>query len=146
LQATAPLTDFVYGGMFYNADSGLYLTLYRPYDPVARRWLSRDPLGEGTDPSGNLYVYVDGNPVAFTDDLGLGPKGAAIGAITGGTIGAILGGGVGIACGPGAPGCVPFTATEGGALGATFGAAVGNAIEDQRKAAPSQGAESPRLT
>ena len=26
LQVTAPITDFVYGGMFYNADSGLYLT------------------------------------------------------------------------------------------------------------------------
>lgn len=46
LQATAPLTDFVYAGMFYNADSGLDLTQYRAYDPVAGRWLSRDPLGE----------------------------------------------------------------------------------------------------
>lgn len=46
LQATAPVTDFVYGGMFYNADSGLYLTKYRAYDSVAGRWLSRDPLGE----------------------------------------------------------------------------------------------------
>src|SRR5215207_4144711 len=32
LQVTAPLTDFVYGGMVYNADSGLYLTNYRAYD------------------------------------------------------------------------------------------------------------------
>ncbi len=46
LQGTAPLTDFGYAGMFYNADSGLYLTQYRAYDPVAGRWLSRDPLGE----------------------------------------------------------------------------------------------------
>jgi RHS repeat-associated protein len=46
LQGTAPLTDFNYAGMFYNADSGLYLTQYRAYDPVAGRWLSRDPLGE----------------------------------------------------------------------------------------------------
>ena len=35
LQGTAPLTDFNYAGMFYNADSGLYLTQYRAYDPVA---------------------------------------------------------------------------------------------------------------
>ena len=28
-KATAPLTDFNYAGMFYNADSGLYLTQYR---------------------------------------------------------------------------------------------------------------------
>ena len=35
LQGTAPLTDFNYAGMFYNADSGLYLRQYRAYDPVA---------------------------------------------------------------------------------------------------------------
>ena len=51
LQATAPVTDFVYAGMFFNADSGLYLTKYRAYDPVSGRWLSRDPLGEDADPS-----------------------------------------------------------------------------------------------
>ena len=46
LQGTAPLTDFNYAGMFYNVDSGLYLTQYRAYDPVSGRWLSRDRLGE----------------------------------------------------------------------------------------------------
>lgn len=46
LQATAPLTDFGYAGRFTNADSGLYLTQFRAYDPVAGRWLSRDPIGE----------------------------------------------------------------------------------------------------
>ena len=30
--------------MFYNADSGLYLTQYRAYDPGSGRWLSRDPI------------------------------------------------------------------------------------------------------
>jgi len=71
LQATAPVTDFVYGGMLYNADSGLYLTKYRAYDPVAGRWLSRDPTEETTDPTGNLYLYVRGNPLALVDPLGL---------------------------------------------------------------------------
>lgn len=46
LQGTAPVTDFNFAGMFYNAESGLYLTHYRAYDPVAGRWLSRDPIGE----------------------------------------------------------------------------------------------------
>jgi len=73
LQATAPLTDFVYGGMFYNADSGLYLTNYRAYDPVAGRWLSRDPLGESTDPGSNLYAYVASEPVATFDPTGENP-------------------------------------------------------------------------
>jgi len=49
LQATALPTDFSYAGMLYNADSGLYLTQYRAYDPAVGRWLSRDPLGELSD-------------------------------------------------------------------------------------------------
>ncbi|MBN9085260.1 MAG: hypothetical protein J0J01_00010, partial [Reyranella sp.] len=71
LQATAPTTDFVYAGMFFNADSGLYLTNYRAFDPFAGRWLSRDPLGEPTDPYANLYAYVGGNPIARKDPSGL---------------------------------------------------------------------------
>jgi RHS repeat-associated protein len=71
LQATAPTTDFTYAGMFHEAGSGLDLTLARAYDPQAGRWLTRDPLGEATDPYGNLYAYVQGNPVTFTDPLGL---------------------------------------------------------------------------
>lgn len=46
LQGGAPIVDFSYAGMFYNADSGLYLTQYRAYDPFAGRWLSRDPIAE----------------------------------------------------------------------------------------------------
>ena len=46
LQATAPLTDFGYAGMFRDPDSALSLTLYRAYDrsPAAGcraiRWAS----------------------------------------------------------------------------------------------------------
>lgn len=71
LQLTAPVTDFVYAGMFYNADSGLYLTTYRAFDPVSGRWLSRDPMGERADPAANLYPYVSGNPINQTDPEGL---------------------------------------------------------------------------
>jgi len=71
LQATAPLTDFGYAGMFPNADSGLYLTQYRAYDPVAGRWLSRDPIGESSDPAANLYAYVRNNPLGLVDPFGL---------------------------------------------------------------------------
>ncbi len=97
LQVTAPTTDFTYAGMFHNADSGLDLTLYRAYDPIAGRWLSRDPLGEASSPLGNLYPYVDGNPLSWRDALGLCPPGApdciepvypdlwAIGAFAGGS-------------------------------------------------------------
>jgi RHS repeat-associated protein len=130
LQAAAPLTDFVYAGMFYNADSGLYLSNYRAFDPIAGRWLSRDPLGEESDPLANLYTYVGGNTLAATDTLGLGPRGTVIGAVVGGVIGAIGGGSIGVLCGPGAVGCAPFTAAEGAEVGAAFGAAAGNAVED----------------
>jgi len=71
LQVTVPLTDFGYAGMLTHAESGLYLTNYRAYDPVAGRWLSRDPLGESSDPAANLYAYVGGNPLKLVDPLGL---------------------------------------------------------------------------
>ncbi|MHB8884748.1 MAG: RHS repeat-associated core domain-containing protein [Methylovirgula sp.] len=58
-RSTTLLTDFNYAGMFYNADSGLDLTLYRVYDPVSGRWLSRDPSGEQGDAAANLYRYVN---------------------------------------------------------------------------------------
>jgi RHS repeat-associated protein len=64
LQTTAPTTDFVYAGMFYNADSGLYLTNYRTFDAVAGRWLSRDPLGE------LALAAISSPPTSITDTLG----------------------------------------------------------------------------
>jgi RHS repeat-associated protein len=71
LQSTAPVTDYNYAGMLYNSDSGLYLTLYRAYDPGSGRWLSRDRLGEESDASTNLYAYVGGNATDYIDPLGL---------------------------------------------------------------------------
>jgi RHS repeat-associated protein len=71
LQATAPLTDFGYAGMFNSAESGLYLTPYRAYDPVAGRWLSRDPVEEGGSPNANLYLYVANSPIILIDPMGL---------------------------------------------------------------------------
>jgi RHS repeat-associated protein len=71
LQTTAPLTDFGYAGMFANADSGLNLTKYRAYDPMAGRWLTRDPIGESTDHAANLYAYALGQPISTIDMLGL---------------------------------------------------------------------------
>lgn len=71
LQSTTSLTDYGYAGMLANTDSGLYLTMFRAYDPVSGRWLSRDPIDETTDSDGNPYVYVYGNPVSYIDMRGL---------------------------------------------------------------------------
>jgi RHS repeat-associated protein len=59
--------------MFYEPNTGLYLTHYRAYDPVTARWLSRDPIEEHGGV--NLYSYVSGNPASRTDPLGLCEKG-----------------------------------------------------------------------
>lgn len=81
LQGTAPATDFGFASMFRHGPSGLNLTRYRAYDPVPGRWLSRDPLGEGSDPVGNLYAYVGGEPVGNVDPTGeiVIPLGASLG-------------------------------------------------------------------
>ena len=60
-----------YAGMLRDPDSGLSMTLYRAYNPLTGRWLSRDPVGEGADPGGKLYAYVGGDAVNLTDPLGL---------------------------------------------------------------------------
>jgi RHS repeat-associated protein len=65
LQSTVPLTDFNYAGMFYNADSSLYLTQYRLYDPIGGRWLSRDPIGETVHQSDSTIPYL------ATESLGM---------------------------------------------------------------------------
>jgi RHS repeat-associated protein len=61
--------EFGFAGMQYHAGSGLYLTLFRVYDPRTGRWLSRDPIEE--EGGFNLYGYVGGDPINYIDPLGL---------------------------------------------------------------------------
>ena len=50
--------------------NGFYYMRARYYDPEVGRFVSEDPIGfEGGDV--NLYAYVGGNPVLFTDPQGL---------------------------------------------------------------------------
>ena len=72
LQTTAPVTDFDYAGTFYNADSGLYLTMYRAYNPAIGRWLSRDPIGEGERPYGEPLRLRRGEPDQLYRPAGFG--------------------------------------------------------------------------
>jgi hypothetical protein len=71
-----PLTDFGYGEMFNSADSGLYLTQYRAYDPVASRWISRDPID-------NLFVrlgtsFVDYDERSVLRNVSIDPTSATL--------------------------------------------------------------------
>jgi RHS repeat-associated protein len=69
IQSDSSVTsDFRYAGMFYQPDSGLYLTQLRAYDPRSGRWLSRDPAGEKAGV--NLYSYVEGSPISRRDVRG----------------------------------------------------------------------------
>jgi RHS repeat-associated protein len=53
----------------FHVNSGLYYYLYRFYDPNTQRWINRDPIQETGGQ--NLYSYVENEPVATTDSLGL---------------------------------------------------------------------------
>ena len=68
LNGTADV-DFGYTGHYHHAPSGLVLTLYRAYNPVRGRWISKDPIGE--EGGVNLYLYVHNDPVNEYDPLGL---------------------------------------------------------------------------
>ena len=54
-----------------DALTGLYHYGYRSYDPVAGRWLSRDPIAE--DGGLNLYGFVGNGPIGSVDVLGNRP-------------------------------------------------------------------------
>ncbi|MBV8212125.1 MAG: hypothetical protein JOZ08_02745, partial [Verrucomicrobia bacterium] len=67
--ATQP--DFAYTGLFYHQRSGLYFAEYRAYDSGLKRWLNRDPILEKGGI--NLYAYVLGNPIRYSDPSGQCP-------------------------------------------------------------------------
>lgn len=59
-----------FGGGIYDPDTGLVRFGARDYDPVVGRWTSKDPIRfRGGD--ANLFGYVVGDPVNYSDPSGL---------------------------------------------------------------------------
>jgi len=56
--------------------SDLYYNRHRDYDSSTGRYIQADPIGlEG---GSNPYLYAEGNPLRYTDPLGLNPAAAAL--------------------------------------------------------------------
>jgi RHS repeat-associated protein len=55
----------------YDAETGLYYSRARYYDPQLGRFLSEDPIGIAGGL--NLYAYAAGDPINLRDPLGLDP-------------------------------------------------------------------------
>ena len=60
---------FGYTGQRYDQATGLYYYKARYYDADTGRFIQPDPIGYGDGP--NIYGYVGGNPINFSDPTGL---------------------------------------------------------------------------
>ena len=56
-------------GQYYDAESGWHDNINRSYDSSVGRYGQPDPIGQSAGPT--LFGYVGGNPLTYTDSLGL---------------------------------------------------------------------------
>ena len=64
-------------GQYFDRESGLHYNWNRYYSPRLARYISPDPIGLSGGP--NLFAYAEGNPLRYSDPLGLWVKRCARG-------------------------------------------------------------------
>jgi RHS repeat-associated protein len=69
-QSNGYVYNLRFPGQYYDAETGLHYNMARYFDSGSGRYMQADPIGYAGGQA-SWYAYVDGNPVAGIDPLGL---------------------------------------------------------------------------